>query len=248
MQAGEGVKHGDTEKRKKRTDLFGVMMCGRLWTVSPYPEVEGGVGTCLATRDACGTDAGRDLGRDGDGVVHALVIADGGGLGVGVGMVGGVGGGGGVGVVVGGEDGVGRGVLLLEPGRAGRSRVTTGGGWGGVDWEGIGRTVLCDVVHRTRCDTSAGAFQRQVVVGKTCQGYARAVSLQVLYLTRNPIVFCALSAGRLSSSLLQSGAKDPVQVPQIPSPDNQRVPSHLVIVTSLLSYLYRPSLLPRPRR
>lgn len=106
-----------------------MVLCGGLWTVSPYPEVEGGLGTCLATGDAGRADAGRDLGRDGDGGMHVLVIADGRGLGVGgVGMVGGVGGGGGVRVVVGnGEDLVCRGVLLFgEPWRGwvlGRSRV-----------------------------------------------------------------------------------------------------------------------------
>ena len=78
------------------------MVCGGWWTVSPYPKVEGGLGTCLSTGDAGGADAGRDLGRDGYGGVHVFVIADRRGLRVGgVGVVGCVGGGG-VGVVVGG--------------------------------------------------------------------------------------------------------------------------------------------------
>lgn len=72
--------------------------------VAPYAEVEGGLGTCLATGDAGGADAG----RDGEGGVHVFVIADRRGLRVGgVGVVGGVGGGGGVGV------GVGRGEHLV---------------------------------------------------------------------------------------------------------------------------------------
>jgi hypothetical protein len=100
-----------------------------------------GLGTCLAAGDA---------GGDGEGV-HVLVVADR-GLRVGVGVVGGVRGGG-VRVGVGREHGVcGR---LGEPWR--RSRVVIIGG-GGEDGEWIGRTILCsDVLHRTRCDTSAGA-------------------------------------------------------------------------------------------
>ena len=66
-------------------------------------------------------------------------------------------------------------------------------GGGGEDGEGIS-TILCsDVVHRSRCDTSAGAFQRQVVAKKMCQG-ARAVSVQALYLTTVPIVLAVRTA------------------------------------------------------
>lgn len=69
------------ERERERTYLVRVMVCGGRWgMVSAYSEVEGGLDTCLSTRDASGTDAGRN--------------GYGGGLRVGgVGMVGGVRGG-----------------------------------------------------------------------------------------------------------------------------------------------------------
>lgn len=188
-------------------------------------------------------------------------------------MVGGVGGGGGVRVVVcGGKDLVRRRRLCLSSGEPWwglrRSRVVII--WRGrVDGECVGSTgVLCsDVVHRTRCDTSAGGtFQRQVVVEKTCQGCARAVSVQVLYLTDR-----ARSAHRQISPLLVApsppiGYRDRSQI--LPALCRQLCSSLLCLVAvcpaltlmsqlippcdhsvSLLSsYLERTSLLPRPRR
>lgn len=51
-------------------------MCGGWWAVSPYPKVECGLGTCLSTGDTGGTNTGWYLGRDGEGGVHVLVVAD----------------------------------------------------------------------------------------------------------------------------------------------------------------------------